>query len=73
MSELDETEREQLRDMFAMAALISPHAVSVRVGENRSYEHVVAAKCYRLADAMIEARKQPAQVFDDKPLEPSTH
>jgi hypothetical protein len=50
-----ELQREDLRDKFAMAALMSPHT-SERVGENPSYEKHLAASCYRIADAMLEAR-----------------
>lgn len=49
--------RETLRDQFAMAALTGYLASFEPMDEPSEYASSIAIDCYRLADAMMEARK----------------
>lgn len=49
--------REMLRDRFAMAALTGTIAAVSDIGEAAVFSDSIANDCYRVADAMMEARK----------------
>lgn len=51
--EAPQTEQKTLRDEFAMAAL-----TGVLASESRDSRENFAAACYKMADAMLEARKK---------------